>query len=214
LKQSNKSGPTYLGWGWPSRRSVIFGLLMLPAIAGATVPGAPSIIGTGAEQELLEPERAFQLSARFKDARTAEFLYRIADGYYMYRARFKVVTEPKASATLGKAVFTKGEMKQDATFGHVEVFRNSMRILIPISSIGKDFGSGGEKLLRLKVTSQGCADAGVCYPPLHQTLTLKTGSGDITYPDAASGVGSAPHPTQSGSEAVNPSLSELLRKTK
>ena len=212
MKQSNKSGSSPLIWPW--HRSAIVALLMLPAIAGATVLGAPSINGTGAEQELLEPERAFSLSARFKDAKTAEFLYKIADGYYMYRTRFKVVAEPKGAARLGRAVFTKGEMKQDATFGRVEIYRNSMRILIPISSMGKDLGAGVEKFLRLKVTSQGCADVGVCYPPLHQTLTLKLGSGDIKYPDTALGVGNALQSTPSGSEAATPSLSEILRKTK
>ena len=85
--------------------TVIFALLMLPALAAATGPGAASNIGTIGEQELLEPERAFLLSARFKDAKTAEFNYKISDGYYMYRARFKVVAEPKNSAILGKAVF-------------------------------------------------------------------------------------------------------------
>ena len=212
MKQSKKSGTALLGGQW--HRPVIFALLMLPAIAGATAPGAPSNIGTSAEQELLEPERAFLLSARFKDAKTAELLYKIADGYYMYRARFKAVAEPKSSATLGRAVFTKGEMKQDATFGRVEIYRNSMRILIPISSLGKDLGASGEKLLRLKVTSQGCADAGVCYPPLQQTLTLRAGSGDIKHPDAPAGVDSVLQSTPSVSEVVNPSLSELLRRTK
>ena len=187
---------------------------MLPTIAAATAPGASSNFGVSGEQDLLEPERAFFLSARFKDAKTAEFHYKITDGYYMYRARFKVVAEPQSTATLGKAVFTKGEMKQDATFGRVEIYRNSMRILIPISSMGKDLGPSGEKLLRLKITSQGCADAGVCYPPLHQTLTLKAGSGDIKYPDTPAGVEGSLQSTPSGSVVVNPSLSEVLGKTK
>ncbi len=212
MKPSKKSWTAFLGGPWHG--TVIFALLMLPALAAATGPGAASNIGTIGEQELLEPERAFLLSARFKDAKTAEFNYKITDGYYMYRARFKVVAEPKSSAILGKAVFTKGEMKQDATFGRVEIYRNSMRILIPISSMGKDLGPNGEKLLRLKVTSQGCADAGVCYPPLHQILTLKAGSGDIKYPDAPAGGDGALQSTPSAAEVISPPLSELLRRTK
>ena len=212
MKQSKKSESALLGGPW--HRPVIFALLMLPAIAGATAPGAPSNIGTSAEQELLEPERAFLLSARFKDAKTAEFLYKIADGYYMYRARFKVVADPKTSAVLGKAVFTKGEMKQDASFGRVEIYRNSMRILLPVSAIGKDISVGEWRFLRLKVTSQGCANVGVCYPPLHQVLTLKIGNGDVNYPDSPSRLGGDVHATQSASEAVKPSISEILRKAK
>ncbi|MEO8385116.1 MAG: protein-disulfide reductase DsbD N-terminal domain-containing protein [Betaproteobacteria bacterium] len=205
MKQSNKAGSNSLGWQWHT--PLILALLLFHAcIAAATTAS------TSAEQELLEPERAFLLSARFKDAKTAEFLYKIADGYYMYRTRFKIVGEPATSAKIGKAVFTKGEMKDDATFGRVEIFRNSMRILIPVSRLGKDFRVGDEKLLRLKVTSQGCADAGVCYPPLHQTLTLKVGSGDLKYPNSPFGVASDLHPAQSVSETGKPPLSEMLKK--
>ena len=213
MKQSNKAWPSTLGGIWCG--AAIFVVhIFYATIAGAAASTTAPVASAGTEQDLLEPERAFVLSARFKDAKTAEFLFKIADGYYMYGARFKVFAEPKTSAKLGKPVFTKGEMKQDATFGRVEIYRNSMRILIPASSTGKGLSAGGEKLLRLKVTSQGCADVGVCYPPLHQTLTLQFGSGDIKYPDFPSGVASDLHPTQTESAAVKPSLSEILRKTK
>ena len=213
MKQYDKAGASPLEWKW--RALVIFVLFIFNAsITLAAVPTPAAVISAGAEQELLEPERAFLLSARFKDAKSVEFLYKIADGYYMYRARFKVVADPKTSAVLGKAVFTKGEMKQDASFGRVEIYRNSMRILLPVSAIGKDISVGEWKFLRLKVTSQGCANVGVCYPPLHQVLTLKIGNGDVNYPDSPSRLGGDVHATQSASEAVKPSISEILRKAK
>jgi thiol:disulfide interchange protein DsbD len=141
-------------------------------------------------------------------------VYKIADGYYMYRKRFSVVAEPKASAILGRPTFGKGEMKQDATFGKVEVFRDSVRILIPVASIGSGSNMVAEKFLRLKVTSQGCADAGICYPPLHQTITLVSGSHDVKYPDTALGFGGITQPPQSKAGSTEHSLSELLRKAK
>ena len=78
------------------------------------------LAAAGAEPELLEPERAFQLSAVYKDSKTVELRYKIADGYYMYRGRFKFDLGSVSAARLGKAMFPKGNMKQDPSFGRVE----------------------------------------------------------------------------------------------
>ena len=167
---------------------------------------------TAAEPDLLEPERAFALSARFQDQKTVELRYRVANGYYLYRTRFKFMVEPITSAKLGSAKFSKGKMKQDPTFGWVETYRDSVRILLPVATLAKGTEPSGQLQLRLKVTSQGCADAGVCYPPLHQLLTLQPGSLDVVVPDGASNADSSGRPRQSTPVNVTPSLSETLRK--
>src|SRR4030067_2785763 len=53
--------------------------------------GAAPAAGT---DDLLEPEKAFRMSTRAIDARTLEVSFAIADGYYMYRERFKFALEP------------------------------------------------------------------------------------------------------------------------
>ena len=167
---------------------------------------------TATESDLLEPERAFVLSARFKDQKTVELQYKVADGYYLYRKRFKFEVVPTTSGTLGGAKFSKGKMKQDPTFGWVETYRGSVRILLPITALGKDTAPSGPQKWRIKVTSQGCADAGVCYPPLHQLLALQPGSLDVVVPDGAANPGSSGRSRQSTPQYVTPSLSETLRK--
>lgn len=142
---------------------LILAALMLTLGANAIVEAKVPVAEV---PELLEAEKAFQPVARVKDAKTIEVEFKIADGYYMYRKRFQFAPEGDG-LKLGKTKMPTGKMKQDATFGRVETYRKSVRMLLPYTSSGKE--------LRFKVTSQGCADAGVCYPPLKQDFMLKAG---------------------------------------
>ncbi|MBL8524407.1 MAG: protein-disulfide reductase DsbD N-terminal domain-containing protein [Betaproteobacteria bacterium] len=142
---------------------------------------ATSAATTKPEPELLEAEKAFQLSGRMRDDRTIEVRYLVADGYYMYRDRFRFEINGKPLKLTTKQ-FPPGKIKQDATFGKVVTYRNSVHLLLPVSKPGKTQIEGAAKDLVLKITSQGCADAGVCYPPLHQQLALALGSSAIVTP--------------------------------
>ncbi len=126
---------------------------------------APALRAYGAD-DLLEPDKAFRLSVRALDAGTLEVRYRIAEGYYLYRDKFRFAVEP-ATVRLGPAQFPPGEVHQDQFFGRVETYRKDLRIRIPIDD------AGGADRARLKVTSQGCADAGVCYVPYDQSADIK-----------------------------------------
>lgn len=123
-------------------------------------------------QDILEPEKAFRFSARALDDRTIEVRYRIEDGYYMYREKFQFAVAP-AGARLGTPQFPAGEVKQDEFFGRVETYRKAVAIRIPVET------GAGE--LKLSATSQGCADVGICYPPMTQdaqvVLAAAAGSG-------------------------------------
>jgi thiol:disulfide interchange protein DsbD len=120
--------------------------------------------------ELLEPDKAFRFSARTLDAGTAEVRYAIADGYYLYRERFRFAAEP-ATVTLGRPQFPKGEIHEDPFFGKQETYRKEVRIRLPIESAGAD-------RVKLLVTSQGCADIGVCYVPQVQSAELRLAATD------------------------------------
>ena len=192
--------------GRASRFLAIVATQLGPALAG------PPTGAASAELDLLEPERAFQLSASRKDAKTVELHYKIADGYYMYRARFKFVVEPIAPAKLGKPKLPHGMSKQDPTFGKVEIYRNSVRILLPLATAGQKTATDAQSV-QLKVTSQGCADVGVCYPPLRQQLTFRTGVSEVVLPDVDSGSDFAGR-LQSTPPTGPQTLMEALGKTK
>lgn len=105
-----------------------------------------------AAADYLEPDAAFKFTARMQDPGTVAVTYEIADGYYLYRERFKFTAE---GATLGNPVFPAGKVKFDDTFQkNVETYRHAVTITIPVQAPG---------LFTLNAQSQGCADAGLCY---------------------------------------------------
>ncbi len=119
-----------------------------------------------AEEDLLEPEQAFQYSARMLDPATLEARFQIAEGYYLYKNKLHFSAE--GGAKLGAPVLPKAKVKQDDYFGEVETYRGDLRVRIPVS-----YPNGGDKAFTLKAGFQGCADMGVCYPPLEGVASLK-----------------------------------------
>jgi thiol:disulfide interchange protein DsbD len=150
---------------------------MRSLIARPLVALAAGLLAGGAAlaQDILEPEKAFKFSARALDERTIEVRYRIEDGYYMYREKFKFAAEPD-SVRLGDPQFPAGQIRQDEFFGRVETYRKSVAIRIPVEA--------GAQALKLAATSQGCADIGICYPPMTQNaqivLAAASGGGGAT----------------------------------
>jgi thiol:disulfide interchange protein DsbD len=126
-------------------------------LAFATLCSGPA----SAADDYLEPGAAFKFSARMQDAGTVAITYEIADGYYMYRERFKFTAD---GATLGNPVFPAGKVKFDDTFQkNVETYRHTVTVTIPVQAPG---------LFTLNAQSQGCADAGLCYAPQDASARL------------------------------------------
>ena len=117
---------------------------------------------TRAADEFLDPNVAFKLAARAADERTVEVTFTVAPAHYLYRDQFKFVAN---GATLGMADIPKGKVKFDETFQkNVETHRDLVRITVPVSQ--------AEPKFQLLVTNQGCADQGLCYPPMQRGLIV------------------------------------------
>lgn len=117
-----------------------------------------------AEEEYLEPTDAFKFSASQASANTIAVNFRIAKGYYMYRERFKFTV---SSGKVGEVKLPSGKVKFDETFQkEVETYRDQLQFVIPIEASGP---------VTLTVTSQGCADAGLCYSPMESTAKFVIG---------------------------------------
>ena len=127
---------------------------------GLAAPGAAQLFKT---DELLEPEKAFRFSARASE-RGIEVEFAIANGYYMYRDKFRFSAEGNPAVKLGTPQFPAGARHKDEFFGEVETYRKSLRIVLPAQ---------GEGRFDLKVISQGCADVGVCYVPMESQASLQ-----------------------------------------
>jgi thioredoxin:protein disulfide reductase len=129
-----------------------------------------------AADDFLDPAVAFKFSATEQPGEVLVH-YKIADGYYMYRERFAFATR-NGTATIGDPQIPPGHVKFDPTFNkNVETYRGELTIRIPVKQAAGPFD--------LAVTSQGCADAGICYPPMERVyhvdgaaLHAATGSGN------------------------------------
>jgi len=156
------------------RRWLLLCLLLLCSLANA--------------DELLPATVAFKPNVRVLDGQMIEVRFEIAKGYYLYREKFRFATGPDA-VQLGTPVFPKGKEKDDDTFGKVEVYYKDVAIRLPVER-----NSSGVLPLILTVTSQGCADAGVCYPPQKQMLSV-----ELPDPSTVAAVpGDAPAADESG----------------
>jgi len=114
-----------------------------------------------AEDQFLPPEQAFRFSARMADASNVEIRFKIADQYYLYRERFAFKAD---GARLGAPVIPPGKIKFDETFEKdVEVYRHEVVIRLPVAA---------DAPFTLTVSSQGCADKGLCYPPAESVVQL------------------------------------------
>lgn len=142
------------------------GVLLAVLLGLAGPSSAQSLPGLGQTDELLDPEKAFRISTRALDGQNVEVEFRIADGYYLYRDRFSFATA--SGKPLADVEIPRGTLKEDRFFGRTETFRRSVRIRVPVSA--QDAAKGS---VELKVTSQGCADVGVCYVPLEQTVRVE-----------------------------------------
>jgi thiol:disulfide interchange protein DsbD len=131
-----------------------------------------------ADEDFLPPEQAFKFSAHMLDAHTVVVNYAIADGYYMYRERFRFTAN---GATLGEPAIPPGKIKYDDTFQkNVETYHGGVEIRIPVDAAGP---------FTLTATGQGCADKGLCYPPQESSVQLTPGAGGAPQMSVAPGQG-------------------------
>ncbi|MFE8071597.1 protein-disulfide reductase DsbD family protein [Marinobacteraceae bacterium S3BR75-40.1] len=123
----------------------------------------------------------------------------VTEGYYLYRSRI-TITSPSPDVTVGEPVFDQeGKTKQDPYFGEVTVFTQPVSAEVPVTL------PKGVKEAELKVTYQGCAEAGLCYPPQTKTVLFlpMERRGSAPPPDASSGSDPGPGSTDSGLETAS-----------
>ena len=140
-------------------------LLLWPALTFAQpwwMKGSPA-----KDADFLPPEQAFRVSAQV-DGNLIKVRWLIADGYYLYRSKFDIIAESPA-LVVDPPVFPNGESKTDEYFGTQEIYRQEVEAVV-----GYRRADGGAHPLQIKVTYQGCADAGLCYPPLVRVLSPDT----------------------------------------
>ncbi|MEN9340938.1 MAG: hypothetical protein RL178_250 [Pseudomonadota bacterium] len=119
-------------------------------------------------QNFLAPEQAFQVSAEYQSSQEIVLQVKPAKGYYIYREsiKFKIVKN-NSDLSLGAPQLPKGKIKFDENFGkELETYPKDFSIVLPLVNNKNNSG------MLLSMELQGCADKGICYPPMELRFTL------------------------------------------
>ncbi|MEY6431459.1 protein-disulfide reductase DsbD [Thioalkalicoccus limnaeus] len=119
-----------------------------------------------ASDDFLHPDQAFRLAGQAAGADAVTLNWDIADGYYLYQSKlaFRSVTD---GIEVGEVDLPPAEVTWDEFFGDVSIYRDRLIVEVPV--LRRD--ESGDRVA-LEVTYQGCAEAGLCYPPQRQTLEI------------------------------------------
>lgn len=123
--------------------------------------------GSKQDDEFLPVDQAFKLTGTVVAPDRIELSWVLAPGYYLYKHRFgaESLTE---GVQLGSLALPPGTPKHDEFFGDTEVYYEIVDAAVPVSR-----AAGSSRPIEVKVSYQGCADAGLCYPPTTKTVSLE-----------------------------------------
>lgn len=111
---------------------------------------------------LLPASEAFQLSAQIVDDKV-ELNWSISSGYFVVKESIEISTaEPDQ---IGNAAFPQAVPTVDDFLGNINIYRGEQSVVLPISSENTND-------LVLTIVFDGCADLGICYPPITKNITL------------------------------------------
>lgn len=154
-------------------------ILSTPASAGAATKsgsGISAFLDTESEDEVLDPEVAFQASLIAQDNRTIRADFIIAPGHYLYKDRFNFEILSAGNA-ISNVELPDGVAKEDPTFGMTEVYYDYTTALIHLTEADRF-------PIDIKITYQGCSASGLCYAPIRKNFTVNA-SGAATEIDVS-----------------------------
>ena len=137
------------------------------------------------QRDFLPPDQAFVLRERTAADGSLLLNWVIEPGYYLYRDQIKVSAVTQG-LMLGVVSIPAGETKQDPEFGEVKIFKHQAQVSVPVSA-----RPAGDGLYEAEVRYQGCAEDGICYPPIKKRVAFNQGSA-TTAPAASEPAAGAP----------------------
>ncbi|MEW8413137.1 MAG: protein-disulfide reductase DsbD, partial [Candidatus Thiodiazotropha sp.] len=134
--------------------------------------GPDPLFDNNVEDELLDPEEAYKLSVRVEDGTHIRLYWSIADGTYLYQDNVALSIPESETVALGEvklppAEIKKDSVKPDGTIGDIAVYHNEIDLIVPLVRSTTEADE-----FTLEARYQGCAEIGVCYPPISKQFTL------------------------------------------
>jgi thiol:disulfide interchange protein DsbD len=137
------------------------------ALLVSVAAGAQGLLGpVSNEDQFLPVDQAFVFTAIADGSDRVLLDWQVAPGYYLYRHRTSAKTATPGFA-LGEIAMPAGKKKNDEFFGDVEVYYGILTATVPVTR------PAGASAFEIEVTYQGCADAGLCYPPVTKTVAIE-----------------------------------------
>ncbi len=175
----------------------------VPAEAADPIPGGDPVSArqsldallSPADDEFLPPDQAFIFIATATAADTVRVSFVVAENYYLYRSKFAF-----SSATDGIVVapytLPNGKVKDDPFLGRQEIFYTKFEMDLKLT------GNTAAGEFDLVAKYQGCAERGICYPPITKTVSvsLPAGGSSVAATEAQTPVAAAAQPEQQLSE--------------
>ncbi|MCK7549910.1 protein-disulfide reductase DsbD [Marinobacter goseongensis] len=164
-KPARRMSETFLA----SRHILALLLVLLSASAWGLGSSGNPLFGNSGDFLAVDEALPFNYAT---DAGSVVLSWNIAPDHYLYKSRVSVTPLTKG-VTLGEPEFSlQGTTTEDEYFGIMTVFYDPVEARVPVSL------PDGVREAELEVTYQGCAEAGLCYPPQTRTVLYYPGSGD------------------------------------
>jgi thiol:disulfide interchange protein DsbD len=125
------------------------------------------------DDEFLDPDIAFQADIIEESPTSLLVRWIIAEGYYLYRDKLSIQISGAEGVTAGPIEIPAGEVKHDEFFGDVAVFHNEAQARVPLIRT-----TGNVADISVQLGYQGCAEAGICYPPIKKQLAVRLAAYD------------------------------------
>ena len=164
----------------------------------AATSGQSGLLAALANQpKFLPVDQVFHVSGAAAGPNAIRLSWTIRDGYYLYRSRLKVAAA--GGTAPGTLQLPQGLIKIDPYFGREEIYRHQVAGLLSLHRGAANVGaSNGPTDVTLNVTYQGCADAGLCYPPVTKTVSVSLPPAGAAGSSAGHGAASAGSPQATG----------------
>lgn len=172
------------------------GLLAVPVLASAADFESNDVLKALIEEQpvFLKVDEAFELTTDYLGDGTLTARWQMPPGYYLYGHRFGARAVDATTVTLGEPVMPPGKDKYDEyEEAVVEVYYDSAEMSVPISGTG---------VVEVRIAYQGCADAGLCYPPESKPVWLDLDRGEIVEAPLTSGSKASGQSAQTAEPAV------------
>jgi thiol:disulfide interchange protein DsbD len=124
------------------------------------------------ETDFLPPDVAFRVAAHV-DGNVLKVRWVIADGYYLYKQKIEVKAE-SPDLVVSAPQLPAGVVKTDPYLGTQEIYTQQVVAAVPYTRI-----DAGAHPMQIKVSYQGCAEAGLCYPPITKVVFPNAGPAPV-----------------------------------